>query len=36
MNECIVHYKGLSRYNPAFATKKTFKTIYLAKEVHEK
>ena len=37
MNECIIHYDGLSHYNdPAFVTKRTLKTILLAKEEHAK
>ena len=37
MNECIIHYDGLSRQNDlVFVTKRTFKTILLAKEEHEK
>ena len=37
MNECIIHYNGLSRQNDlVFVTKRTLKTILLAKEEHEK
>ena len=37
MNECIIHYDSLSRHNdPVFATKRTSKSILLAKEEREK
>ena len=36
MNECIIHYDGLSRYDdPVFVTKGTLKTILSAKEEHD-
>ena len=36
MNECIMHYDGLSCYDdPEFVTERTLKTILLSKE-HEK
>ena len=34
MNECIMHYNDLSRHDAVFTTKRTLKTISLAKEVH--
>ena len=35
MNECIILYDGLSRFDgPVFVTKRTLKTIVLAKEEH--
>ena len=37
MNECIILYDGLCRYDdPLFVTTRTLKTILLAKEEHEK
>ena len=37
MNELTIHYDGLSRHDdPVFVTKKTLKTMLLAKEKHEK
>ena len=37
MNECIIHYDGLNRYeDPVFVTERILKTILLAKEEHEK
>ena len=37
MNECIIHYDSLSRHNdPVFVTKRTSKSILLAKEEREK
>ena len=37
MNECIIYYDGLNHYNdPAFVTKRTLKTILLAKDEHAK
>ena len=37
MNECIIHYDGLSCYDDlVFVTKRTLKLILLAKEEHKK
>ena len=37
MNECIIYYDGLDYCNnPVNVTKRTLKTILLAKEGHEK
>ena len=35
MNECFIHYDGLSRYNDSvFVTKRLLKIALLAKEEH--
>ena len=37
MTECIIPYDSVSRHNdPAFVTRRTLKTMLLAKEEHEK